>query len=135
MKSYDDIEQSIRQLRRTTSAETDQRIVQDAVEALEKSAGPDTGRKRIFKIRLTRLAAAAVIIIIALAAVHLFVPPEKTKGPELTEKTDFPETIVEQPNDTAQSELHARLEAELEMILERNSIYFADFVGTNLVDS
>lgn len=76
MKTVDEITRLIRQVDVETTAETDNRILGDALEHLEElkqKHSADTGRKKwriIMKSPITRLAAAAVLIVAALAGVH-----------------------------------------------------------------
>ncbi|MHC4742536.1 MAG: LolA family protein [Planctomycetota bacterium] len=76
MKTADKIARLIRQADIEIAVETDNRILGDALEHLEKSRGKhsaDIGREKwriIMKSPITKLAAAAVVIIAALAGLH-----------------------------------------------------------------
>ena len=73
MNPADQIEQTIERLHITTRAETDERILDDAFAALEKSAqkqSPDVGRsarRRTLRIRIAELAAVAAVILVVFA--------------------------------------------------------------------
>ena len=77
MRGAEEIENSIKNLRQTTSAETDERILKDAVEALSETAGPRPGGiGRRIKSTMAVLA-VAVVIIAGLIAVEMFRSPEQ----------------------------------------------------------
>ena len=73
MSLADNIERSVEQLNITTRAETDQRILDDAFAALERSVKRQSlsiglgARRRIIRIRMARMVAAAAVIIVAFA--------------------------------------------------------------------
>lgn len=73
MNPADQIEQTIERLHITTRAETDERILDDAFAALEKSAqkqSPHVGRiarRRTLRIRIAELAAVAAVILVVFA--------------------------------------------------------------------
>jgi len=73
MNPADQIEQTIERLHITTRAETDERILDDAFAALEKSAqkqSSDIGhiaRRRTLRIRIAELAAVAAVILVVFA--------------------------------------------------------------------
>ena len=77
MRGAEEIENSIKNLRQTTSAETDERILKDAFEALEKTVGPRPGGiGRRIKSTMAVLA-VGVVIIAGLVAVEMFRSPEQ----------------------------------------------------------
>jgi len=73
MNPADQIERTIERLHITTRAETDERILNDAFAALEKSAqkqSPHVGRsarRRTLRIRIAELAAVAAVILVVFA--------------------------------------------------------------------
>jgi len=71
MKSSRDIEKLFKDLHDTTSAEMDQRVLRDVSQTLEKPNRPNIWRI-IMKTRITKLAAAAVIIIAVLIGINQF---------------------------------------------------------------
>lgn len=93
MKPADNLEESIRKLRRTTGDEMDKRILDDALAALGKhpEAAPPAAKSPVIKF-----AAAAVVIIAALIAVKVFIGLGE-KPPRPIARRDVPatESVVE----------------------------------------
>jgi len=84
MKPGDNIEESVRKLRHTTSAETDERILSDAQAALRESA--QSRRPTAIKSTIAALVAAAVIIIAVFIGVKVFTAPAPKQPQSLTQK-------------------------------------------------
>ncbi len=95
MKPGDDIEESVRKLRHTTSDETDERILSDALAALQEST--QSRRPTAVKGTIAAIAAAAVIIIIAVfVGVEVFTtPPPKQPQSLIEKKAPAPKAAVE----------------------------------------
>lgn len=111
----EDIEQSIKKLRRPTTAETDERILNDAFAALEKST---SGAGRLDIRRIAKFAAgAAVIIAVVLIGIGIFTGPAEEPVREAVKKMDVsvPKEAVETPAD---EQATAKLERELELGVE-----------------
>lgn len=87
MKPEDDIEQSIRSLRRTTTAETDERILNDASAVLGEFVQPVVWRM-IIKSPITRFIAAAVIIMAVLIGFGIFTGPGEERGGQVVKQPD-----------------------------------------------
>lgn len=89
MSRLSNIERSIERLRVTTSAAVDERILGDAFAALEESVQIEWAKIRpsawqlIVRSRITKLAAAAVIVIVVLVGVKFITRP-KPPGPPIT---------------------------------------------------
>jgi hypothetical protein len=84
MSSWSNIERSIEKMRVTTTVAVDERILGDACAALEESvrvkwagAGPSVWQL-IARSKISKLAAAAVIIIAALIGAHVLIGPRET---------------------------------------------------------
>ena len=90
MNSFGNIERSIEKMCVTTTAAMDERILGDAFAALEKSVRVELAGVRasvwqsIVRSRITKLAAAAVIIVVVLIGVKLFVPAQPPTPPKIS---------------------------------------------------
>ncbi len=94
MKPGDNIEDSVRRLRHTTSAETDERILSDALAELQESI--QSRRPTAMKSTIVALAAVAVIIIAVFIGVKVFTAPAPKQPQSLTQKqAPAPEAAVE----------------------------------------
>ncbi len=101
MKPGDNIEESVRKLRHTTSSETDERILSDALAELQESI--QSRRPTAMKSTIAALAAVAVIIIAVFIGAKVFTAPapeaavETVKEPEqdLSAKPE-PKSAVEE---------------------------------------
>ncbi len=92
MKPGDNIEESVRKLRHTTSPETDERILSDALAALQEST--QSRRPVAVKSAIAVLAAAAVIIIAVFIGFEVStIPPQKQ--PQSLTQAPAPEAAVE----------------------------------------
>ncbi len=93
MKPGNNIEESVRRLRCTSSAETDERIVGEALEALRESAQ----LRRPATVKRVMAAVAAVVIIVAVfIGVGIFIsPPQKQPQGLIQKQVPSPETVVE----------------------------------------
>ena len=123
---YNKLEESIRQLRRTTSPELDKKILDDTLATLDEEMPRRTGWQLIFTSKITRVAAAAVILIVVVIAAQKYITikkeqpviipaakENKTAAVEVAGKTDLP---VESAKTTAKRDF-ARLEEELKQII------------------
>jgi len=73
MRPTENIEQMIKKLNDSTSAEMDQRVLDDVLQALEQSKRTITPTRRlIMKSPITKLAAAAVVIIACVIGLSLW---------------------------------------------------------------
>lgn len=109
MKAGDNIEESVRKLRHTTSAETDEHILSDALAALRESAqsGQPSAAKRVMVV-----VAAVVVVIVAFIGVEIFTAPPQKQPVVLTPKqVPRPETAVEAVRQTRQ-DLGVKAEAK-----------------------
>ena len=94
MKPGDNIEESVRKLRHTTSAETDERILSDALAELQESI--QSRRPTAMKSTIAALAAVAVIIIAVFIGVKVFTAPAPKQPQSLTQKqAPAPEAAVD----------------------------------------
>ena len=90
MSRLDNIECLVEKLRVTTTAAMDERILSNAFAALEKSVRVELAGVRasvwqsIVRSRITKLAAAAVIIVVVLIGVKLFVPTQPPTPPKIS---------------------------------------------------
>ncbi len=123
MRGAEEIENSIKNLRQTTSAETDERILKDAVEALGETVGPRPGGiGRRIKSTIAVLA-VAVVIIAGLVAVEMFRSPEQQAEKPVAEQRQVgdkeivvkavnePESILDKTPDV--QEIVTEFESEL----------------------
>jgi glutathione peroxidase-family protein len=93
MKAGDNIEESVRKLRHTTSDGTDERIFGDALAALRESAqsGQPSASKRVMVV-----VAAVVVVIVVFIGVEIFTGPSQKQPVVLAPKqVPAPETAVE----------------------------------------
>ncbi|RKY21642.1 MAG: hypothetical protein DRP62_07835 [Planctomycetota bacterium] len=98
MKPADNIEDSIRKLRLTTTAATDKRILNNALAALGKhpQTGPAT-KLKTQNLKLKTIAvAAAVIIIAALIVVKVFTGPAEKQGEVITKSREIGMPVAEE---------------------------------------
>jgi hypothetical protein len=94
MKPGDNVEKSVGKLRRTTSAETDERILNDAQAALRESA--PSKRPAAVKSKIAALTAAAVLIIVVFVVVDVStVPPQEQPKSLAEKKAPASETAIE----------------------------------------
>jgi hypothetical protein len=101
MKPGDNIEESVRKLRHTTSAETDERILSDALAELQESI--QSRRPTAMKSTIAALAALAVIIIAVFIGVKVFTAPAPKQPLSLIQKqAPAPEAAVETARESEQ---------------------------------
>jgi protocatechuate 3,4-dioxygenase beta subunit len=122
MKPADNIEDSIRKLRRTTTAATDERILNDALTALgtHPQAGPAEKLKTQNLKLKTITVAAAVIIVAVLIAVRIFVGSSEDRQ-QRTEDRQQKTTSIEPRVSSIEAEFETKqaatkLEVELKDI-------------------
>ncbi|MHC4397019.1 MAG: sigma-70 family RNA polymerase sigma factor [Planctomycetota bacterium] len=128
-----DIEESVRKLRCTTTAETDERILDDALAALaELIPSRPTGWLNLCEIILksrTAAFAAAVIIVSALIGVVVFIGQGQKQQPQITPQIEPPQTestvgTVKKPKPAPTIETTQPV-PELELELQRIERIFA----------
>jgi protocatechuate 3,4-dioxygenase beta subunit len=101
MKPGDNIEESIRKLRHTTSAEMDERILNDAQAALRESI--KSRRPTAVKSTIATLAMVAVLIIAVFIGVKVFTAPAPKQPQSLTQKqAPAPEAAIETAKESEQ---------------------------------
>ena len=119
MKPADNIEKVIKKLRFTTTAETDERILDDALAVLGKSASLGRGRNIL---PAAGLAAAVIIIAVVIGAVVLTMPGEKPTE-KIARKINLPavkkvKTVTQvKPAPAAANETAAKIESELNDVI------------------
>lgn len=125
MKHTNNIEESIRKLRRSTTSATDERILNDALAALEQStqSGP---AGRVIKGPITKFAVATVIVIAVFTGIKLFTSSSEKASREPVSEKGLPrmevvaeETKEAKPDSDVELEAEqaaAKLEAELKNI-------------------
>ena len=91
MKPGDNIEDSARKLRHTTSPETDERILSDALAALQEST--QSRRPVAVKSAIAALVAAVIIIVVFIGFKVSTIPPQKQ--PQSLTQALAPEAAVE----------------------------------------
>jgi glutathione peroxidase-family protein len=93
MKPGDNIEESVTKLRHTTSSETDERILSDALAALQEST--QSRRPVAVKSAIATLVAAVIIIVVFIGFEVSTIPPQKQPQSLTQKQAPAPEAAVE----------------------------------------
>ncbi|MHC4411643.1 MAG: carboxypeptidase regulatory-like domain-containing protein [Planctomycetota bacterium] len=129
MKQTDDLEHSIRQLHLTTDAQTDERILADAVTALRCSAEAETPEeaeslwKRAVKSRVLVIAVISVIIIAVLFGVEIL------RGPHKLPEQPIPQKEMPATEAAIEARKEARLQAKAELEIAEAAEEFEEELG------
>jgi hypothetical protein len=129
MKQTDDLEHSIRQLHLTTDAQTDERILADAVTALRYSAQAETPEettsawKAIVKSRVPVIAVIAVIIIGVLFGVEIL------RGPHKLPEQAIPQKEIPATEAAIETRKEGQFEAKAELEIAKAAEEFEEELG------